>query len=119
MIRAAFLPAAGLALLLSACATTPLLPDQPGAIQAMEDYYAAHAWEEGARCVMPEMSITAAKVLSSTDGRTVVDVRYYWSDDRMQSDRVGNTCTGFASRQFTLDQGRVVAMSGEQRPPRR
>jgi len=104
------------ALLLGACSTTPLLPDQPGAVGAIEDYYARHAWEEGARCVLPRMSVTAAEVVESTDGRTVVDVRYFWRDNRLQSDSGATTCAGFASRRFTLEGGRVVAMTGEQRP---
>jgi hypothetical protein len=107
------LPAAAL---LAACSTTPLLPDQPGAVAAIEDYYARHAWEEGARCVLPHMSVTAAEVVESADGRTVVDVRYFWRDGRLDSDNSGNICTGFASRRFTLESGRVVAMTGEQRP---
>ncbi|WP_159717276.1 hypothetical protein [Geminicoccus flavidas] len=104
------------AVLLAACSTTPLLPDQPGAVGAIEDYYARHAWEEGARCVLPRMSVTAAEVVESADGRTVVEVRYFWRDNRLQSDNGATTCAGFASRRFTLEGGRVVAMTGEQRP---
>jgi hypothetical protein len=104
--------------LLAACSTTPLLPDQPGAVAAIEDYYARHAWEDGARCVLPRMSVTAAEVVESADGRTVVDVRYFWQDNRLENDSGATTCAGFESRRFTLEGGRVVAMTGEQRPGR-
>lgn len=104
------------ALLLAGCASIEPLPDHPGAIAAIEDYYRQHAWEEGARCVLPEMEVTRARLIESSDERTVVEVRYFWWDERAATDRQGNTCTGFDTRTFRLAGGRVVEMSGEQRP---
>jgi hypothetical protein len=104
------------AILLAGCATSQLLPDQPGVIAAIEDYYRDHAWENGARCVLPEMQVTHADVIDRTDGREQVEVRYYWEDERTETDLAGNTCNGFGTRVFTIAEGRVTEMTGEQRP---
>jgi uncharacterized protein YcfL len=103
------------ALLASACTTTQILPGHPDAIPAIESFYDRNAWEEGARCVGPSMSVTRAEVLEETANRLVVQVRYYWRDNRLMSDRGASTCSGFATRTFTLENGAVVSMTGEQR----
>ena len=102
-------------LALTSCAAMRTLPDHPGAIAAIEDYYRAHAWEDGARCLMPEMDVTRATVVSTESSRLVVETRYYWEDQRHESDTGGNICGGFATRTFTLENGRVVGMTGSQR----
>jgi hypothetical protein len=104
--------AGGLALM--GCAAVQV-PDHPDAIASIQDYYAANAWEDGARCVSPSMNVTQTKVLENTPDRLVVETRYYWRDDRRMSDAGADLCSGFATRTFTLSQGRVVAMTGEQR----
>ncbi|WP_157505688.1 hypothetical protein [Geminicoccus roseus] len=115
MSRQAILPL-GIVLALAGCSTTQPLPDHPGAVAAIEDYYRGHAWEKGARCVLPEMDVTRAEILDSAPDRLVVQVRYFWSDQRRSTDNFANTCNGFETRTFTLVQGQVVEMTGEQRP---
>ena len=100
------------------CSTLQPIPDHPGAIASMESYYAAHAWEEGARCVLPSMQVTQTKVIEDQPDRLVVEARYYWEDGRTQSDGGANICSGFNTRTFTLSQGQVTDMTGEQRPGR-
>ncbi|WP_027132758.1 hypothetical protein [Geminicoccus roseus] len=107
-------PALAALLGLAGCTAPQALPDHPGAVAAIEDYYAAHAWEEGARCVQPSMQVTQAKVLDDAPDHLVVEARYHWRDGRRSSKAAG-FCSGFATRTFTLDDGRVVAMTGEQR----
>jgi hypothetical protein len=114
-MRRLFLVPIGMMLVLASCTITPPLPDHPGAVAAIEDYYRQHAWEEGARCVLPRMDVTQADVVKASEDRLVVDVRYFWRDSRNESDNSGTTCAGFASRTFTLVQGQVVEMAGEQR----
>lgn len=97
------------------CATAQPLPDHPGAIGAIQSYYNSNAWEEGARCVLPRMDVTQTKVIEDTPERLVVEVRYYWQDETRESDTFGNVCNGFATRTFTLAEGRVIKMTGEQR----
>ncbi len=99
---------------LAGCSTLQPLPDHPGAVAAIESYYAAHAWEEGARCVSPSMQVTQTRVLEDTPGRLVVETRYYWRDGKRTAKAPG-FCSGFSTRTFTLEEGRVVAMTGEQR----
>ena len=103
------------ALLLAGCATVQPITGHPGAIAMMEDYYQNNAWEDGARCVLPQMDVTETKVLENTPDRLVVEARYFWKDDRAETDTQANTCQGFDTRTFTLSQGQVVAMSGEKR----
>jgi hypothetical protein len=101
-------------LAVAACASVQV-PDHPGAVAAIQDYYAANAWEDGARCVSPSMDVTQTRILEDTPDRVVVEARYYWRDDRRMSDAGADLCSGFATRTFTLSQGRVVSMTGEQR----
>jgi hypothetical protein len=107
------LPALGA--VLAGCASAQMLPDQPGVVDAIEDYYRAHAWEDGARCTLPEMQVTRAEVVGRNGDEQTIEVRYFWVDESRQGDRLANTCTGFASRTFTVSGGRVTGMSGEQR----
>jgi hypothetical protein len=58
------------------CSTVEV-PDHPGAIASIQNYYHANAWEEGARCVSPSMQMTQTKVLEDTTDRLVVEARYY------------------------------------------
>lgn len=101
-------------LLLAACGAGNILPEQPGAVIAMERYYARHGIEGEGRCLLPEMTVTKAEVVEQRGERVIVDADYHW-DDRRRSEGVAQTCMGFGSRRFTLYQGRVMAMSGEQR----
>ena len=103
------------ALGLAGCGAGRQLPDHPGTIGAIRTFYAQHAWEDGSRCVLPRMDVTQANILEESPDRLVVEVRYYWKDDRTSTDTMGNTCTGFATRTFTLSQGQVIKMSGPQR----
>ena len=115
MNRQAFLMSIGALIGLAACAPQTL-PDHPGAVAAIESYYRDHAWEDGARCVMPEMDVTRADLIQDQDDRLVVKTRYYWEDERHQNVGGSNICQGFATRTFTLQGGRVIGMSGTQRP---
>jgi hypothetical protein len=99
---------------IAGCSTVQV-PEHPEAIGAIQSYYAANAWEDGARCVSPSMTVTESKVLENTPDRLVVEARYYWRDGRRMSDGGADLCSGFATRTFTLSQGRVIAMTGEQR----
>ncbi|HEX2527229.1 MAG TPA: hypothetical protein VHL31_13155 [Geminicoccus sp.] len=103
------------ALLVLVGCTTVDVPGHPEAIAAIQSYYAANAWEEGARCVSPSMTVTRTNILEDTPERLVVEARYYWQDGRRSSDNAAVTCSGFETRTFTLAQGRVVSMTGEQR----
>ncbi|HEX2524715.1 MAG TPA: hypothetical protein VHL31_00210 [Geminicoccus sp.] len=103
------------ALSLTACASVQPVPNHPNAIATIERYYRYHAWEEGGRCLVPDMTVTDTEVVENTPDRLVLNVRYYWKDRRTDSDTFGNTCNGFASRTFTLSQGQVVAMTGDHR----
>ena len=99
---------------LAGCSNLQPLPDHPDAVTAIEAYYRANAWEEGARCVSPSMQVTQTKVLEDTPGRLVVETRYHWRDGKRSSKAPG-FCSGFSTRTFTLENGRVVGMTGEQR----
>jgi hypothetical protein len=109
-------PIGALLLALAGCTTVQPVPGHPDALAAIEDYYRQHAWEDGARCLLPRMNITRVDVQESSPERLVAEVRYYWRDERHETDTSGNICNGFATRTFTLSQGRVVDMTGEQRP---
>jgi hypothetical protein len=112
--------------LLAGCATTGAPPDDvEGKIRT---YYAAHASEEDGACPSPEIaSITKRKVQQSAGARTVLRVRYSYFDPGQGSTPAWmpsvllapRACTGFAERDFTLEQAtlgyRVVAMSGPER----
>jgi hypothetical protein len=110
---------------LMGCAGTTDLGPYPDLRWKIESFYRDHAWEEGARCVLPSMSITQWEVLEETDEKLVVGVRYAWRDDRNSGfdpelGRVqGNTCVGFNSRVFTIAKSRdglkVQSMTGDQR----
>ena len=116
----------GLAIgLLAGCATIGAPADDLAA--KIRDYYAAHATEEDGACPSPEIaSITKRKLQQSAGARTVLRVRYsYFDPSRGSTDKwpqvliASRACTGFAERDFTLEQAklgyRVVAMSGPQR----
>src|SRR4051812_8302140 len=101
---------------LAGCNAVQPLPDHPGAIAAIQDYYAGHAWEEGARCTLPSMQVTQTKVIEDTPDRLVVEARYFWQDGRQTEGDFMGFCSGFSTRTLTLADGRVIAMTGEQRP---
>lgn len=113
------------AFLLAGCASIGAPEDDLAA--KIRDYYAAHASEEAGACPSPEIaSITKRKVLQSAASRTVLRVRYsYFDPSQGSTDKwpqvliASRACTGFAERDFTLEQAklgyRVVAMSGAQR----
>ncbi|WP_191060626.1 hypothetical protein [Geminicoccus harenae] len=115
----------GLALLLMGCAAARDLGPYTDLRWKIESYYRDHAWEEGARCVLPRMSITQWEVLEETPDKLVIGVRYAWADDRnsgfdpeLGRSQAG-TCQGFNSRVFTVVRGpagmQVESMTGEQR----
>ena len=114
------------ALLLAGCATIGAPEDDLAG--KIRDYYAAHASEEDGACPSPEIaSITKRKVQQSAGARTVLRVRYSYFDPSQGSTTAWmpkvllapRPCTGFAERDFTLEQAklgsRVVAMSGAER----
>jgi hypothetical protein len=114
------------ALLLGGCAT-PGAPEDDLAAK-IRDYYALHASEQDGACPSPEIaSITKRKLEQSAPGRTVLRVRYSYFDPSRGSTSAWmpsvllapRACTGFAERDFTLEQAklgyRVIAMSGPQR----
>jgi hypothetical protein len=114
------------ALLLAGCAT-PGAPEDDVAAK-IRNYYAAHATEEDGACPSPEIaSITKRKLEETAGARTVLRVRYSYFDPSQGSTSAWmptvllapRACTGFAERDFTLEQAklgyRVVAMSGAQR----
>jgi hypothetical protein len=112
-------------LLLAGCATVGAPEDDVAA--KIRNYYALHASEEDGACPSPEIaSITKRKVQETAGDRTVLRVRYsYFDPSRGSTDKwpqvliASHACTGFAERDFTLEQAklgyRVVAMSGPQR----
>ena len=123
------LAAAGLLLILTACAASRDLGPYSDLRWKIESFYRDNAWEEGARCVLPTMSITRWEVLDDTPDKLVIGARYAWQDDRnsgfdleLGRSQVG-TCSGFNSRVFTIGKtpnGLVVqSMTGEQRRPTR
>ena len=112
--------------LLAGCTTTGAPPDDLEA--KIRTYYAAHATEQDGACPSPEIaSITKRKVQQSAGARTVLRVRYSYFDPSQGSTPAWmpsvllapRPCTGFAERDFTLEQAtlgyRVVAMSGPER----
>ena len=116
--------AGGVALMV-ACAGLNDLGPYPDLRWKIESYYRDNAWEEGARCVLPSMTITRWRVLEETPDKLVMAVRYAWEDDT-HSDFDGpvprvraGTCSGFNERVFTIDKSpnglQVHSMTGEQR----
>lgn len=111
--------------LLAGCAQTTDLGPYSDLRWKIESYYRDHAWEEGARCVLPSMSVLRWEVLEDTPEKLVVGVRYAWQDDRNTGfdPELGRyqagTCQGFNSRVFTIAKGpaglQVQSMTGEQR----
>jgi len=114
-----------LALLLIGCAGARDLGPYTDLRWKIESFYRDHAWEEGARCVLPSMSITQWEVLEETPDKLVIGVRYAWRDDRNSGfdPELGRVqvgiCQGFNSRVFTVVRGpagmQVQSMTGEQR----
>jgi len=113
------------ALVMAGCAGTTDLGPYTDLRWKIESYYRDHAWEEGARCVLPTMSITRWEVLEDTPEKLVIGVRYAWQDDRNSGfdQELGRpqtvTCAGFNSRVFTIakspDGLQVQSMTGDQR----
>ena len=102
----------------------------PGLALDIRNFYERHAWERQATCPTPEMrGILRATILEEREDEMVALVRYTWHDPSRNDD--GNDlfafggvgCQGIGERRFTFalggDRPRVVAMTGEQRPPRR
>ena len=118
----------GLAALLLAGCTIIGAPEDDLAAK-LRDYYAAHATEEDGACPSPEIaSITRRKLQQSAADRSVMRVRYSYFDPSQGSTSAwpavllaSRACTGFAERDFTLEQAtlgyRVVEMSGPRRDP--
>ena len=114
-------------LLLAGCTTLGAPEDDVAA--KIRDYYAAHAAEQDGACPSPEIaSITRRKLQESAGERAVLRVRYsYFDPSQGSTDKwpqvllAPRTCTGFAERDFTLEQAklgyRVVGMSGPERAP--
>ena len=118
-----------LILLLGACAASRDLGPYSDLRWKIESFYRDNAWEKGARCVLPTMTITRWEILEDSADKLVVGTRYAWKDDRNSGfdptlGRVQEgTCQGFNSRIFTVDKspnGLIVeSMTGEQRRPTR
>ncbi len=118
----------GLATLLLAGCATPGAPKDDLAAK-IRDYYAVHATEEDGACPSPEIaSITKRKLQQRTGERTVLRVRYsYFDPSQGSTDQwpavllASRACTGFAERDFTLEEAklgyRVIEMSGPERSP--
>ena len=86
-------------------------------IAAIRRYYESNAAEENNACSALLMSgVTRTEVVSDSDGRMVVDVTYFYTND---AHRGSMRCRGTANRQFTLtrsaDGFQVVDMTGERR----
>jgi hypothetical protein len=116
------------ALLLAGCTVIGAPEDDVEA--KIRNYYAAHATEEDGACPSPKIaSITKRKVQASSANRSVLRVRYSYFDPSQGSTPswmpsvllAPRACTGFAERDFTLEQAklgyRVVDMSGPERAP--
>ncbi|HEX2524716.1 MAG TPA: hypothetical protein VHL31_00215 [Geminicoccus sp.] len=113
------------AMLLAGCAGMNDLGPYPDLRWKIESYYRDNAWEEGARCVLPTMSVTRWRVVEETPEKIVMEVRYAWQDDRnVDYNRFpglggSSTCVGFNERLFTIAKGpnglQVQSMTGEQR----
>jgi hypothetical protein len=117
------------ALLLTGCTVIGAPEDDVAA--KIRDFYAAHAAEEDGACPSPEIaSITKRKVEQSAADRSLMRVRYSYFDPSQGSTSTWmpsvllapRACTGFAERDFTLEQAklgyRVIDMSGPKRTPR-
>lgn len=112
-------------LLLAACAGVNDLGSYTDLRWKLQSFYQDHAWEEGARCVLPSMSITQWKVVEETPEKIVMDVRYAWrvqndgGRSRSRTSGGGGTCSGFNERRFTIVKSRdglqIESMTGEQR----
>jgi len=86
-------------------------------IAAIRRYYESNAAEENNACSALLMSgVTRTEVVSDSDGRMVVDVTYFYTND---AHRGSMRCRGTGNRQFTLtrtaDGFQVVDMTGERR----
>lgn len=81
---------------------------------SIEHYYRRHAIEGESRCLMPEMTVRTAEIIEQEGDRMVVEASYHWTD-RRRGDGVAQDCLGNSSRRFTLYQGQVMKMTGEQR----
>jgi hypothetical protein len=104
----------GAAMLATSCTGAPILPEHPGIVASMEQYYRRHGIEGNGRCLLPEMTVQKAEIVEQKGDRMVVEASYHWTD-RRRGDGVVQDCRGFNSRRFTLYQRQVLAMSGEQR----
>ena len=112
------------AALLVGCASPIVEDDLQGKLAR---YYAAHAIEEDGACPSPEIStVTRRKVIESGGNRTVLRVRYGYFDPSVEDEAdwprvliTDRPCTGFAERDFTLEERRtgyaVMDMSGPRR----
>lgn len=114
-------------LLLGACAGARDLGPYSDLRWKIQQFYADNAWEMGATCVLPRMSITDWRVVEQTPEQMILEVRYHWLDDRNRDspfDRGfgfgSGWCEGFNTRRFTVVKAptgfQVSAMTGEQRP---
>jgi hypothetical protein len=113
-----------LGLWLAACASEPAQTGGPlevgerrPIIAAIRRYYESNAAEENNACSALLMSgVTRTEVVSDQDGKLVVDVTYFYSNN---AHRGSMRCRGTGNRQFTLtrsaDGFQVVDMTGERR----
>jgi hypothetical protein len=89
---------------------------------AVMRYYERNGSEEYRTCLTPYMDgITRVDVIDQQPDRLVLDVSYLYRD-RFKNDRsngIGRECTGFATREFTLEKGAdgiaVLAMGDSRR----
>jgi len=113
-----------LGLWLAACASEPAQTGGPlevgerrPIIAAIRRYYESSAAEENNACSALLMNgVTRTEVVSDQDGKLVVDVTYFYSNN---AHRGSMRCRGTGNRQFTLTRSangfQVVDMTGERR----
>jgi hypothetical protein len=109
-------------LLVAACASNPdqQLAAFPGLVGQLESFYRGRAFERGATCVSPGVTVTDARIVQETPQQLLVQARYVYQGRGSGGGGNGSgSCTGFGERLFTVAREgaatTVVAMSGEQR----
>ena len=91
----------------------------PGLARQLEAFYRDRAFEQGAMCTRPSMTVTDARIVEQTQDRLVVAARYVYESIDGGGGNPAFQCRGFGERLFTVARGpqgtSVVAMTGEQR----
>lgn len=89
----------------------------PGLQRQIEAWYDARAFEQGATCTQPRMTLTDAQIIKDAGGQLLIDARYAF--DSLNGGNSGLRCRGFGQRRFTAVTTAtgvtVTGMTGEQR----